>query len=104
MLEGLRQANAPAELIESLTKQAEAAKAEEVEIWEDNRATVRFFFAISTQWLVSGMGEYIGLDHRAIESTMNMMSIRKPKRRTLLAEIKIMEAAALEVIRERKKE
>ncbi len=73
------------------------------EIWPDNQKTVQFFFAICKQWIVSSMGDYLGLDNKAVEATMNMMGIPRRKRRKLLYEIGVMEEAAMKVFKERRK-
>jgi len=85
-------------------QQLNAVGSEDCEVWKDNWATAQFFFAVSTQWIIKS-GQCIGLCHKAIESTMNMMNVYGKRRRAkLFSEIKFMERAALETIEEIKAE
>ncbi len=95
--------DAPVELVELMTSRMGDEKSEDFEVWKDNWVTAQFFFAVSTQWIIKS-GECIGLCHKAIESTMNMMGIHKRKRKKLFSEIKVMESAALETIKDLKAE
>ena len=106
-MDGLRALNAPQHIIDENARKVEESGSEDCEVWPENEGTVQFFLDISSQWIVSGMGDYIGLDHQAIYSTMDMVGIHRKnrtKRATLFRHMKVMEASALEVIEERKKE
>lgn len=77
---------------------------DDFEVWEENWDSLLFFLNVSTQWnVVAGMGGlfYIGLNHTAIESEMNMRGIRKQRRAQLCDDLLMMERAALPLLNKR---
>ncbi len=60
------------------------------------------FLSVSTQWIISPIGGYVGINYIALESAMSMAGIKKKKRPSLFDDVRIMESVALEVFRERK--
>lgn len=73
-----------------------ALEEEEVEVWPQNWRAVKLFIAVSTQWRV-GMGGATGLDYAAVAAAMDMQGIKKKARNRLFADVRIMEAAVLEM-------
>lgn len=59
------------------------------------------FIAVATQWTVSLSGQPIGINYVSLESTMNILSIKKNARAALFADVRLMELEALEVFREK---
>jgi len=73
--------------------------ATDFEIFEENWQSVKFFLNLSTQWRVAvGMsgGQYLGLDYQSVEAMMRIQNITKKK--SLFADIQIMEREALAVM------
>lgn len=56
---------------------------------------------MSTQWVYAGMGSVVGLDYCALEAVMRFQRVKD--RRDCFHRIRIMEAEALKLIRERVK-
>lgn len=75
-----------------------AASQETVEVWPENWPAVELFCAVATQWRAS-FGGVIGLDYTAVEAAMRMMRIKPDDRRDLFARLRVMESAALAVMR-----
>lgn len=71
------------------------------EIHEDNWDTVLLFLDCATQWRVAiGMGGalWLGLDYAAVAALMQMRGLARARRAALLADLQIMERAALAVL------
>lgn len=99
MVAGLEQAGAPPEIIESARKRR--VNTAEFEVWEENWESLLLFLGMGTQWQVcAGMAGvmYIGIPAQSIEAEMNMQCIGKKQRPALLADIRIMERAALPIL------
>jgi hypothetical protein len=54
---------------------------------------------MATQWRTS-FGGYIGLDYAALPAVLDLVGIPRRERAAVFADLRIMEDAALEVIRE----
>lgn len=60
---------------------------------------MRIFMSLSRCWRQDGMsGQFLGIPRADIESTLNMLNIRRTQKRTLLDSLVAMEGAALEVL------
>jgi len=78
---------------------------EQFEIWKENRHTVAVFCAMGTQWDVNADGVRIHLKYEALPAVERMFpDIPKKKWPRIYNEIRIMEAAALEVIFQKRQE
>lgn len=90
-----------------MTEEAEQyaqREAPSYELWHDNQATYDVFIALASQWRVLvGMASlhYQGICYTAIESTVKLMGIKRKRWPKLFAELRMMEAAALKVFREK---
>lgn len=76
------------------------AASDDFEVWEDNWDTVGFFCGLKTQWTYVGTMatvQRVGLDYAGVESAMRMTRIASRDRAALFDDIRLMEAAALEV-------
>ena len=69
-------------------------------VWPCNWRAARLFIAAGTQWRV-GMAGATGLDYAALTAVMDFHGIPAKKRRRLFDDIRLMEAEALEVMKER---
>lgn len=69
---------------------------DEFEVWPDNYQAVSTFIELQTQWRVSGMGSATGLDYVAALAVIRELELEKDEARELFADIRVMEAAALE--------
>ncbi|TKD32591.1 hypothetical protein FCG41_21925 [Azotobacter chroococcum] len=76
------------------------AGSDEFGIWPDNWQAVGVFLDMDTQWRV-GMAGPVGLDYGALEPVMRMRGIKKRDRQDVFAAVRIMEAEALRVMREK---
>lgn len=82
----------------------EEASGPPIEIWPDNLATVNAFIAMSTQWRTGGMsGLPSGLDYAALPPVLRMTGIPRADWPDVFDGIRVMEDAALEVLRKQKK-
>ncbi|MGE0408976.1 MAG: DUF1799 domain-containing protein [Amphiplicatus sp.] len=95
-LEDARLLGLPQEAIDELQRQ-EVKEPEVFDLWEENDPPLRWFFALSTQWRVSPLGEPIGLDYPAAESVGRMMGLDVA---ALFGELRHAERAALKYWRE----
>lgn len=74
---------------------------QEVGIWPDNWEAFEVFAAMQTQWRVSMAGP-VGLDYNALEPVMRLRGIAKRDRGEVFDAVRVMELAALEVMRAKK--
>lgn len=88
---------APPEVIEEARRRAQPEE-EICWVYEENWKSVLFFFALQTQWVMGGMGGYIGLDYAGVEAAIRLNEVPGNTRKSLFADIQIMELAAMEVL------
>lgn len=67
-------------------------------MWPDNWQALDVFVAMQTQWRFSAIGP-TGLDYSALDSVMRLRGVRKRDRADAFEAIRIMEGAALDVMR-----
>lgn len=91
----------PYNLIDALSAQLGLDDAEEEGCWPDNWLPLQVFAALGTQWNV-GMSGAVGLRYESVEPVMRMMEIKRGDRAELFEALRIMESAALEVMREQR--
>ena len=72
-----------------------------VEIWPDNLEAVNLFISIATQWRV-GMNGATGLDYNVLYHKLDRMNLSAERYAEVEQEIGVMEAAALEAMRNAK--
>lgn len=77
----------------------QAANANEFEVWTENWQATRVFSRLHTQWQLTGMGELTGLNYPGMESVMRMLGVPRHRWRSLFVSLQIMEAAALDYMR-----
>jgi hypothetical protein len=70
-----------------------------VEVWPDNMNGINAFIAMSTQWR-TGYGGAYGLDYSALPAVMDLIGISASERAEAFDDLRTLEDAALEVIRE----
>lgn len=70
-----------------------------VEVWPENYLSLQVFEAMGTQWR-TGMSGPTGLDYSALPIVMRQMQVPKGERKQLFDDIRVMEGAALKVMRE----
>ena len=70
----------------------------EVEVWPDNWDAFEVFAAMQTQWR-TGMSGATGLDYSALEPVMRLQGIKKRDQTEVFSGVRVMEIAALEVMR-----
>jgi hypothetical protein len=70
-------------------------------VWPENHEVFSLFATLQTQWRTGASGPS-GLDYNTLYSTMNLMSIAPEKQLELLADIRVMESAALTEIHRKK--
>lgn len=75
-------------------------ESEPVTYWPDTGAAVGLFCRVGTQWRVGGMGELIGLDYLAVYPLIDRLELDPAAWDSLLDDIQILEAEALETRRE----
>ena len=77
----------------------EEASGPPAEVWPDNLDAVNVFIGMATQWRPS-FGGVIGLDYGALPAVLDMLEIARKKRAAVFDDLRVMEDAALETIRE----
>lgn len=73
-----------------------------VEVWPDNSDALNVFVAMATQWR-SGFGGATGLDYACLPAVFDLLSITKKTRADVFNDLRVMEDAALECMREQEK-
>lgn len=96
-------AGAPVEIIESYREKLKLEQDSGCEIWQENLESFSVFQALTTQWRISDMGYFFGLNYPAVESVLNMMGFNRKRKAEIFEDIRIMENAALEVLNKEKK-
>lgn len=69
-------------------------------MWPDNWMALSVFLDMDTQWRVGAVGP-TGLDYSALEPVMRLQGVRKRDRQDIFAAVRVMEAEALKVMREK---
>ena len=72
---------------------------ERTEVWPENEPAYFLFSALRTQWRI-GMGGPTGLDHNVLLHRLDRMNLEDDEYEQLDADIRVMEAEALSVIRD----
>ncbi|HHK5988958.1 DUF1799 domain-containing protein [Neisseria sp. P0009.S008] len=80
---------------------ADELTADEVDVWPNNWEAVQLFLAVSGQWRVSMVGAY-ALDYNAVDVAMDMMGVKKRRRKKLFGFLRVMEREALSIMGEKK--
>lgn len=83
---------------------ARLTRAADCAIHEDNWESVMFFLECGTQWRVAaGLGGlvWLGLDYAGVAALMHMRRVPPARRGALLADLQIMELAALAALNAR---
>lgn len=70
-------------------------------MWPDNLAAVNIFIAISTQWR-TGFSGATGLDYTVMYARMNRLHLTEPDWLDLEADMRLLEDAALTIMKEKK--
>lgn len=88
-------------MIEATRRQRQQLAKVQCEIWLQNIPVVEYFFELGTQWLVAGVdmgSRRIGLNYATVAAMMrDVWLIPESERRALLANLRLMELAALKV-------
>lgn len=74
------------------------------EVWAENQVIVDVFVSMDTQWRFAvGMASisYIGLDYSALRATVELMGLRRTQWADVFTGIRVMEAEALKIFREK---
>jgi hypothetical protein len=87
---------APAEVIEA----ERAAPAEVVEVWEESREPWLLWVDVQTQWRSGWEGMITGLDYAGVMAVCRWKRIKTTP--DLFADLRVMEAATLEALAERR--
>lgn len=73
-----------------------------IEVWADNLLAYQAFNAMGTQWRYRpsgmGLGPAVGLEYQSVPMALRMAGIPAEKEEEILPDLRIMEAAALEVL------
>lgn len=87
--------------IESVYGTAAEAEDDAFEVWPENWPSVQVFAALATQWQIAGglLGSRVlGLHYPSIQTVMWAHQIRACDRRAMFDDMRVMEAAALNVM------
>jgi len=99
----MRAAGAPSDIIEAATAATASPSSAEFEVWPENWQTLEIFLDLSSCWTWLSAGLItpirIGIAATEIEATLRLHGLRGKRRRNRYQEIRLMEAAALEVLR-----
>jgi len=72
--------------------------ADPVELWPENVQAYELFCAMDTQWRI-GMAGPTGLDYAALPMALRMIGAARADWQQLMADIRVMESAALQAMR-----
>lgn len=102
MLEALKAAGAPPEVIAAASSSADA-EADDFEVWPENWLAVRIFVDLETSWtlVVPGFGagpRRVGLPATEIHAAVSLCGVRKRDRPNLYRDLRTMERAAIEAM------
>lgn len=75
-----------------------------VEVWDINWNSFSLFYALSTQWRVSGMGSATGLDYGVIPDVGKMLGFKKKQIKEMFPDLQVMENEALITMGENQKD
>lgn len=70
-----------------------------VPIWPDNLPALDLFVALQTQWR-TGFNGPTGLDYAAVAATLDLQGVAPADRCKLFADLRVMEAEALKVFKD----
>lgn len=70
-------------------------------MWPENWLAVSVFTVLSTQWRMAPMGGAVGLDYGAIHPTLRLIGVPRAQWAELFNELRVMESAALQTMRDR---
>lgn len=103
VLEAMRAFGAPAEDIERAAQLLEDSQAPERQLFEvhhDNLRSIRAWLRVSTQWQFAGMeGVRVGLNYAGVWAWLRA-HMRPRLQRAVMADIEVMEHAALQAFHE----
>lgn len=74
----------------------QASPTQDFEVLEENWEAVAMFMRLQTQWIIGGMGAYIGLNYQSVEFLFRIEGVKNE--RELLDDLQVMERAALPII------
>jgi hypothetical protein len=80
---------------ESTDEQEDEEDDDLFEVWRENEEVLSAFLKCQTQWVVAGMGGFIGLNYTAVQVVLSTYNSFTPE---IFSGIQTMEFAALEVI------
>jgi len=66
-------------------------------VYRSNMEAIDFFMRLQTQWMISPMGERIGLHYPSVETASRVLGV--PLTPDLFDKVQIMEMTALKVLR-----
>ncbi len=75
--------------------------ADAFEVWKENEPSLRLFVRLGRCWRHGALGGALGLDRPSVESVMRMTGIKDRDRDEMLADLEVMEDAALEILKSR---
>lgn len=99
-LEALTMMGASAEQLAEL-RQWLRSRAEDFAVWPENRRAVQVLTLMATQWRVSGMGGYIGLDYGALPLVMQAAGIKRKHQAETFVGLQILEREVLSLMAEK---
>lgn len=72
-------------------------------VFKENFEVVSFFRRLATQWNVSAFGSMVGLNYQSIDFLFRIEGIRGEKARSMMGDLRILEAAVLNFVNSQKK-
>lgn len=96
MEEDLRFYGADDETIEEVL--GDESEGDGFEVWPENWRALELFTACHTQWRLGPMGGVLGLDYQGVAAVFRMKRVKDQD--AMLADLQVMEAAALKVFAE----
>ena len=83
----------------------DASESEAFEVWPENMRALQVFLRCARAWEIlafPGGAWYHGIRPESMESVMRMSAIPRAERETLLADLQLMEGAALPLLNEKR--
>jgi Phage related hypothetical protein (DUF1799) len=78
--------------------EAVTSERNDFEVFPENWDALEIFLALTTQWVIGGIGVHVGLNYQSVEFLFKIYNVRD--KRQMLDDLRAIEAGALKKFRE----
>ena len=101
-VDDLREIGVAPEEIARLQRALQQKPTGDLDLWKSNVQAVQVFAAMSTQWIVGGMGGVVGFRYESLPLVFDTLGVKARHRREAFDAFRVMEREAVSLINERK--